>query len=104
MRHPKENAGKRTIFQKKINEHEAEGRSVVYVDESRFRYNMPRTHGYSPIGDHCYGTQDWNAKGPKNVIAGLFKNSLIGCGIVEANIDTAVFNTWIEKIFIPDLP
>ena len=77
---------------------------MVYVDESRFGYNMPRTHGCLPIGDHCYGTQDWNAKGPKNVIAGLFKNSLIGCGIVEANIDTAVFNTWIEKIFIPDLP
>ena len=104
MRHPKVNAGKRTIFQKKINEHEEEGRSVVYVDESGFGYDMPRTHGYSPIGDRCYATQDWNAKGRKNVIAGMFKISLIGCGIVEANIDTAVFNTWIEKIFIPDLP
>ena len=104
MRHPKVNVGKRTIFQKKINEYEEERRSVVYVDESGFGYDMPRTHGYSPIGDRCYATQDWNAKGRKNVIAGMFKISLIGCGIVEANIDTAVFNTWIEKIFIPDLP
>ena len=29
---------------------------------------------------------------------------MIGCGIVEANVDTEIFNTWIEKIFIPDLP
>ena len=104
MRHTKANAGKRTIFQKKINEHEAEGRAVVYVDESGFGYDMPRTHGYSNIGDRCYGTQDWNAKGRQNVIAGLFEDSLIGCGIVKANVDTEVFNTWIEKIFIPDLP
>ncbi len=111
MRHPKANAGRRTIFQKKINEHEAEGRSIVYIDavanseaKSVFSNDMPRTHGYSNIGDRCYGTQDWNAKGRHNVIAGLFEDSLIGCGIVEANVDTEVFNTWIEKIFIPDLP
>jgi len=29
---------------------------------------------------------------------------LIGCGIVQSNIDTEVFNTWVQKIFIPDLP
>ena len=46
----------------------------------------------------------WNAKGRKNVIAALSGTSLIGCGIVEANVDTAVFNTWVEKILIPDLP
>jgi len=76
----------------------------VYVDESGFAHDMPRTHGYSPIGDRCYGTQDWNAKGRKNVIAGLFGDLLIGCGIVQSNIDTEVFNTWVQKIFIPDLP
>lgn len=76
----------------------------MYVDESGFAHDMPRTHGYSPVGDRCYGTQDWNAKGRKNVIAGLCGTSLIGCGIVEANVDTAVFNVWIEKILMPDLP
>lgn len=76
----------------------------MYVDESGFAHDMPRTHVYSPVGDRCYGTQDWNAKGRKNVIAGLCGTSLIGCGIVEANVDTAVFNVWIEKILMPDLP
>jgi transposase len=38
------------------------------------------------------------------VIDGLCGTSLIGCGIVEGNVDTAVFNTWVEDILIPDLP
>ena len=104
LKHPKADARRRTIFQKKIKEYEEKGRSIVYVDESGFAHDMPRTYGYSAIGDLCYGTQDWNAKGRQNVIAGLFGDSLIGCGIVEANVNTEVFNTWIEKVFIPDLP
>ncbi len=81
-----------------------EGLSIVCVDESGFAYDMPRTHGYSLIGDRCYGTHDWNAKGRQNVIAGLCGISLIGCGIVEGNVDTAVFNTWVEGVLIRDLP
>ena len=30
--------------------YEEEGRSIVYVDESGFAHDMPRIHGYSPIG------------------------------------------------------
>ena len=81
-----------------------EGNPIVYVDESGFAHDMPRTHGYSRTGERCYGTHDWNAKGRKNVIAGLCGKSLLGCGIVEGNVDASVFNTWIDKMLIPDLP
>ena len=50
LRHAKADAEKRTIFQKKIHKYEEEGRSIVYVDESGFAHDMPRIHGYSPIG------------------------------------------------------
>ena len=40
----------------------------------------------------------WNAKDRQNVIAALSGASVIGCGIVEGNIDTAVFNVWVEKV------
>ena len=43
-------------------------------------------------------------KGRKNVVAALYESSTIRCGIIEDNIDTNVFNTWVEKILIPDLP
>jgi len=87
-----------------MDEYQKEGNPIVYVDESGFAYDMPRTHGYSIIGERCYGTHDWNAKGRKNVIAGLCGKSLIGCGIVEGNVDASVFNTWVDKVLIPDLP
>ena len=29
---------------------------------------------------------------------------MIGCGIVEGNVDASVFNTWVDKGLIPDLP
>ena len=102
--HPKANEEKRTTFKNRIAKYKEEGRSIVYIDESGFAHDMPRTHGYSTVGERCYSTQHWNAKGRTNVISGLSGDSLIGCGIVNANVDTYVFNTWLEKILIPDLP
>ena len=37
------------------------------------------------------------------MVAALYESSIIGYGIIEDNIDTNVFNTWVEKILIPDL-
>ena len=90
------------MFLKKIEQYKK--MPIAYVDESGFAHSMPRTHGYSRMGKRCYGSCDWNARGRKNVIAALYESSIIGCGIIEDNIDTNVFNTWIEKILIPDLP
>ena len=64
---------------------------------------MPRTHGYSTVGDRCYGTHDCNTKGRDNVIGALVGNSLIACGLVQGNIDTDVFNAWVEKFLISEL-
>jgi len=77
---------------------------VAYVDESGFASDMPRTHGYSEVGKRCFGSHDWNAKGRENVLGALINGSLIGCGIVQGNVDSDVFNTWLEKILIPELP
>ena len=78
--------------------------SIAYVDESGFAHDMTTTHGYFRIGVPCYSSCDWNAKGRKNMVTALYESSIIGCGIIEDNIDTNVFNTWVEKILIPDLP
>ena len=77
---------------------------MAYVDESGFASDMPRTHGYSEVGKRCFGSHDWNAKGRENVLSALINGSLIGCGIVQGNVDSDVFNTWLETILIPELP
>ena len=102
--HLKANEEKRTMFKNRMAKYKEEGCSIVYIDESGFADDMPRTRGYSTVGDRCYATQDWNAKGRTNVISGLSGDSLIGYGIVNANLDTDMFNTLLEKILIPDLP
>ena len=104
LEHPKADKEKRIIFLQKIERYKKEKKPIAYVDESGFAHYTPRTHGYSRMGKRCYGSCDWNAKNRQNVVAALCESSIIGCGIIEDNIDTNVFNTWVEKILIPDLP
>ena len=92
------------MFQKKIEKYKSEGKTLSYIDESGFAVDMPRTHGYSKIGDRCYGTHNWNAKGRDNVIGALVNNLFTACRIVNGNVDSDTFNAWLEKILVPELP
>ena len=49
--------------------YEVAGKKVVFIDESGFAHDMPRTHGYAAVGERCFGKHDWHAKGRTNVIA-----------------------------------
>ncbi len=51
LRHPRASAEERHIFQEKIAGYERAGRVIVYLDESGFAHDMPRTHGYAPVGE-----------------------------------------------------
>ncbi|WP_430232833.1 IS630 transposase-related protein, partial [Nitrosomonas communis] len=44
LKHPKAIAPARRIFQEKITAYEAAGRAIVYLDESGFAQDAPRTH------------------------------------------------------------
>ncbi len=65
---------------------------------------MPRTHGYAPRGQRCFGTQDWNAKGRINVIGALLAGTLLAVGLTASNVDADIFNLWLEHHLIPKLP
>ena len=65
----KASATKRAAFVSRIEAYEAQGKEVIYLDESGFAQDMPRNYGYSDIGTRCYGTQDWHAKGRLNARA-----------------------------------
>ena len=92
------------MFKNKIEEYKSEGRVLSYIDESGFAVDMVRNYGYAKVGDRCYDSYNWNARGRENVIGALINNSLTACGIVDGNVDSDVFNTWLEKILIPELP
>ncbi|MGG2140899.1 IS630 transposase-related protein [Symbiopectobacterium sp. RP] len=73
LRHPKADESARQAFQQKIQQYEKEGKPIVFIDESGFPHDTPRTHGYSPKGQRCFGLKNWGAKGRTNVISALLE-------------------------------
>ena len=76
----------------------------MYVDESGFAHDMPRTHGYALKGNRCFATHNWGAKGRTNVIGALLGKSLLTVALFNANVNTALFTCWLEKDLLPKLP
>lgn len=99
--HPKRDEYKRTVFKKLLEYYKSENRTIVYVDESGFALDMPRTHGYSPIGKRCYGVCNWNAKGRTNVIGAIIGFSLFTASLFNCNIDSDVFYAWLANDLMP---
>jgi transposase len=81
-----------------------QGRVIVYIDESGFAHDMPRTHGYAPVGARCHGTRDWHARGRTNVIGALIEKALLTVGLFQNNIDADTFYGWVEQDLLPKLP
>ena len=76
----------------------------MFLDESGFSHDMPRTHGYAPRGQRCCGQQDWGAKGRTNVIGALLGSVLLTVSLFQTTINTDVFNGWVEQDLLPQLP
>ena len=97
MRHPKADEDKRRIFREKIEKYERSNRQIVYIDESGFATDTPRTHGYSDRRKRCYSHHDRHARGRINVIGALLAGVLLTVGLTEANVDAGIFNAWLQR-------
>ncbi|WP_347889076.1 IS630 family transposase [Nitrosomonas europaea] len=104
LQHPKADEDERRIFQETIKAYQAQNRVIVYIDESGFAHDMPRTHGYAPIGKRCHGVCDWHARGRVNVIGALIDKCLLTVGLFESNIDADTFFGWTIHDLLPKLP
>jgi len=76
----------------------------VYLDESGFAIDAPRTHGYSRSGTRCYGQRDWHEKGRLNAIGAMVAFELITIELWDCNIDSDVFLAWVRKALLPSAP
>ena len=74
----------------------------MYLDESGFAHDMPRTHGYSPRGKCCIS--DWGTKGRTNVIGTVLGASLLTVSLFSCNINSDVFHAWAVQDLLPALP
>ena len=103
MKHPKVKEEARTNFQKNISQYEEEGRTIVYLDESGFAKDMPRTHGYSKRGERCFGTHDWHAKGRVNAIGAITGFTFVTIGLFNGSINSDVFYAWLTLDLLPKI-
>jgi transposase len=104
LRHPRASDVARHIFQQRIEDYQNEGRIIVYIDESGFAHDMPRTHGYSASGQRCIGLCDWQARGRTNVIGALIGKLLVTAGFYQTTINADIFLEWIKNDLVPKLP
>ena len=104
LKHPKADAQKRSSFCQRINEYKSLGRNIVYIDESGFAHDCPRTHGYAPRGERCFGIHDWGAKGRTNVIGALLGGALLTVAFFQTTINTKIFDQWVAQDLIKHLP
>lgn len=88
----------------KLEEYKRNGYAVVYSDESGHAHDMPRTHGYSLIGQRCYGLHNFGAKRRTNVIGALHEGKLLTTSLFECNIDSDIFETWLDQDLLDKLP
>ena len=62
---------------------------------------MPRTHGYSLIGERCLGTHDWHSKGRINVIGAIIGFTFLTVSLFHGSINSDVFYAWLTVDFLP---
>lgn len=79
-------------------------RTIVYLDESGFAVEAPRTYGYSHRGARCYGEHNWHEKGRLNAIGAMVAFKLITVELWDCNIDADVFVTWTRNALLPSVP
>jgi len=104
LRHPRADEQKREEFHRKRTEYEQQNRTIVYIDESGFASDMPRTHGWSEKGARCFGTHNWQERGRINVIGALIKDKFLTVTLFDCSIDSTVFSEWVYQDLLPKLP
>lgn len=104
LTHSKADPEKWFTSSQRLKAHEEAEKPIVFLDESGFAPDMPRTHGYAPRGKRCQGIQDWGAKGRTNVIGAFLKGTLLTVILFSSTINTQIFDAWVIQDLIPKLP
>ena len=101
LKHPKACEYKRASFVSRIMAYQAQGKEIIYLDESGFAQDMPRNYGYSKQGARCYGTHDWQAKGRVNAIGAIVGMAFVTLSLFSSSINSDVFYAWLTQDLLP---
>lgn len=76
----------------------------MYLDETGFEREAPRTHGYGKIGYRVYGKRSGNSRPRTSLLLAQHGKKLLAPMLFAGTCNTAVFNAWVEQVLLPELP
>jgi transposase len=79
-------------------------RPLIYLDETAFAPDAPRTHAWSLKGARAYGRISGNRRPRISLIAAQCGKALLAPMLLMGTVNTAVFNGWLEQMLLPELP
>ena len=76
----------------------------MYLDETGFEPDAPRTYGWGKKGQRVYGTKSGNRRPRESLLLAQCGKALLAPFLFMGTCDSAVFNTWLSHVLIPELP
>lgn len=76
---------------------------LVYLDETGFEKDAPRTHGWSQKGKRGYGKISGNRRPRTSLIAAQLGKTLLALLLISGTVNTVVFNAWVAQFLLPEL-
>jgi hypothetical protein len=103
LSHPKADENARSIFQDKIKAYQADNKPIVYLDESGFANELPRTHGYAPIGKRC-AMHTQRASPKSEPMSSVSYSLLVGLPrLSTGSVNADMFVAWLSQNLLPKL-
>jgi transposase len=96
-----QNIEKRKAFYRELEKKDPD--TLIYLDESGIDGNEVPPRGYAPRGKRCYAHKAGKSGKRVSFIAALHGKTLFAPMTFEGNCDRSLFETWLEKILLPEL-
>ena len=76
---------------------------MVFIDETWAKTNMARTHGRAPRGERLRAAVPHGHWNTTTFVAGLTIRGMISPFVLSGPINRAAFETYVEKVLVPEL-
>jgi transposase len=76
---------------------------LVFIDETWAKTNMARTHGRAPRGERLRAAVPHGHWNTTTFVAGLTMRGMISPFVLSGPINRAAFETYVEKVLVPEL-
>lgn len=77
--------------------------NIVYFDESGFRSESYRPHGWAPVGQKVFGLVSGNNRKATNLIMAQRGKEWLAPMLFTGSCHTETVNQWLEKMLLPEL-